>query len=109
MSISNTEKELQCCLHWFDSWSQMQKSDFLKDLVEKAVPQKVSTLFDAMNTLNVQDKPPSIFKCQLKLFSQWFLEWTDSERNELMRQLELRDPEFVDRFNQEVRATSGQP
>ena len=87
----------------------MQKDDFLKDLVEKAVPQKVSTLFDAMNSLEMSDKPPSIFKCQMKLFDQWFEGWTDKERNELARRLESCDPEFISKFNAEVAATSGQP
>ena len=76
MSLSNAEREITSVIHWFKSWSDFQKQDFLKNLVEKAVPQKVSTLFDAMTSLNVQDKPPSIFKCQLKLFDQWFCEWS---------------------------------
>ncbi len=87
----------------------MQKGDFLKDLIEKAVPSKVSTLFDAMETLNVQDKPPSIFKCQMKLFDQWFAGWTDHERNVLIQKLEIIDVDFVSKFNEEVASTSGQP
>lgn len=109
MSVSCVEKEIQCVVHWFQCWSDLQKADFLKDLVEKAVPDKVSTLFDAMDMLMVADKPPSIFKCQLKLFDQWFGEWTDNERNALMTMLEEVDAEFVLRFNAEVAATSGQP
>jgi hypothetical protein len=109
MSFSAVEKEIQCSIHWFQGWSEMQKNDFLKHLLEKAIPEKVCTLFDAMHALNVQDKPPSIFQCQLKLFSQWFNEWTDSERNEFMRQLEICDSIFVDHFNQQVTETAGKP
>lgn len=109
MAFSGVEKEIQCSLHWFDGWSEMQKQDFMKDLIEKAVPMKVSTLFDAMNSLNVKDKPPTIFQCQLKLFSQWFNEWTDQERNEFMRQLEIKDAIFVSKFNEAIASTSGQP
>lgn len=109
MAMSCVEQEIQCVVHWFQSWSEMQKVDFLKNLVEKAVPEKVSTLFDAMDMLNFSDKPPSIFKCQMKLFDQWFEEWTDKERNELMRRLENVDAEFCSRFSAEVAATSGQP
>lgn len=75
MSLSNVEKEQQCTLHWFQSWSPMQKADFMKDLLEKASPCNVDTLFDAMHSLNVRDRPPSIFQCQVKLFTQWFEEY----------------------------------
>ena len=107
MSLSNAEREITSVTHWFKSWSDFQKQDFLKNLVEKAVPQKVSTLFDAMTSLNVQDKPPSIFKCQLKLFDQWFCEWSEYERNSFMQQLEEIDQDFVNAFNAQVAATSG--
>ena len=103
------EEEMMCVIHWFQSWSDLHKNDFMKDLIEKAVPSKVSTLFDAMETLNVKDKPPSIFKCQIKLFDQWFGGWTDHERNVFMQKLELVDVDFVGKFNAEVAATSGQP
>ena len=108
MAKSNVEKEIKCVLHWFRDWSAFQRTDFMSNLVEKAVPQKVSTLFDAMTMLNMQDKPPSLFKCQLKLFDQWFCEWTDYERNQFMNLLEESDSEFVQIFNAQVAATSGQ-
>lgn len=106
MSFSNVEKEQQCALHWFQSWSSMQKGDFLKDLLEKAVPCYVDTLFDAMHSLNVQDKPPSIFQCQIKLFTQWFEEWSVKDRNEFMNKLQEIDPMFIEKFNEEVNKTS---
>ncbi|ELU06515.1 hypothetical protein CAPTEDRAFT_138705 [Capitella teleta] len=110
MSITSTEKEILCAVHWFQSWSAMQKGDFMKDLLEKAVPQKVSTLFGAFESLNMQDsKPPSIFKCQLKLFSDWFAEWSDKDRNDFMRKLEEVDHNFVDQFNIALANTAQQP
>ena len=109
MSLSGTEKEIQCVLHWFQSWSPLQKGDFLKDLVDKAVPEKVSTLFDALSALDVKDKPPSIFKCQIQLFNQWFEVWTDKERNDCMRMIEEIDPEFIARFSDAVASTALQP
>ena len=81
----------------------------MKDLVDKAVPEKVSTLFDALGSLDVQDKPPSIFKCQMQLFNQWFEGWTDKERNECMRKIEEIDAEFIARFNEAVANTAQQP
>ncbi|KAK6183225.1 hypothetical protein SNE40_010746 [Patella caerulea] len=107
MSSSCTEKELQCVLHWFQGWSPMQKDDFLKDMVDKAVPNNVDALFDAMDTMTVADKPPSIFQCQIKLFSQWFQGWNNAERNQLIQQLQILDPNFVAKFNFEVEKMNG--
>lgn len=102
MSLSNVEKEQQCTLHWFQSWSPMQKADFMKDLLEKASPCNVDTLFDAMHSLNVRDRPPSIFQCQVKLFTQWFEEWSTKDRNAFMNQLQQIDPVFIQTFNEEL-------
>ncbi|KAK7104679.1 hypothetical protein V1264_019358 [Littorina saxatilis] len=107
MSTNNVEKEQQCVLHWFQGWSPYQKQEFLKFLLDRAIPQNVDTLFDAMHSLNVCDGPPSIFQCQLKLMGDWFTEWTDKERNILMTWLAGRDPAFVDKFNEEM-AKAGQ-
>lgn len=109
MSVTCTAQEIQCTLHWFQSWSAFHKEDFMKSLLEKAVPEKMVTLFDAMDTLDVSDKPPSIFKCQMKLFNQWFDGWDVTERNEFLNSLEARDPEFVGRLNKAIAETSGQP
>ena len=106
MSISNSEKEIQCVIHWFQGWSDMQKGDFMKDLVDKAVPVSVDSLFDSMHHLKVNDRPPSIFQCQLKLFSQWFESWTHSDRNNFMVKLQEISPEFIQEFNATVTSTS---
>lgn len=102
MSLSNTEKEIECVIHWFTEWSVMQKGDFMKNLLEKAVPNHVDALFDAMHSLNVRDKPPTIFQCQLNLFTQWFETWTEHDRNDFMIRLCAADKDFVDRFKQAV-------
>lgn len=81
----------------------------MKDLIEKAVPQKVCALLDAFGSMNVQDKPPSIFKCQMQLFNQWFEGWTDKERNDCMRKIEEIDQHFIDEFNKAVAQTAQQP
>ena len=107
MSLACSEQEMQCVAHWFTGWSPFQKEEFLKDLVEKAVPHNVDNLFDAMNTLNVSDKPPNIYKCQMKLFDQWFTGWQEKERNDFLIKLGQIDPDFVSRLNQTVAQASG--
>lgn len=110
MSFGSAEREISIVVNWFKQWSDMQKGDFLKDLVEKAVPDRMDALFDTMKALNVQDKPPSIFECQMKLFNQWFHGWKDDDVNNFMMQLRMIEPAFVVKFDQEVataRANSG--
>ena len=102
MSLSCREQEIVCVVHWFSGWSPMQKRDFLRDLIDKAVPTQLDTLFDALKTLEVRDRPPSIFQCQLKLFTQWFEGWTEQERSEFMLRLRQTDPSFVSAFDEEV-------
>ncbi|BFZ07634.1 hypothetical protein BsWGS_10673 [Bradybaena similaris] len=102
MSLSHVEREMQCVTHWFSGWSAFQKQDFQKDLLDKLVPNNMDTLFDSMKSMGVKDKPPSIFQCQLKLFSEWFSQWTDSERNAFLLKLQVLDPDFVANFNKEA-------
>ena len=35
------EEEMMCVIHWFQSWSDLHKNDFMKDLIEKAVPSEM--------------------------------------------------------------------
>ena len=107
MAMSHTDTEMKTVLHWFQEWSSFQKSYFLKDLVEKAVPTQLESLFDALETMSFTDKPYSLFRCQMKLFSQYFATWTDMERNYFVSLIEELDPEFVERFHDGVSETSG--
>ena len=100
MALSSKEKEIECVVHWFQNWSPMQKGDFLNDLLDKAVPAQLDTLMSAIKTMNVDDLPPSIFQCQLKLFTQWFSEWSDRERNDFILKLCEKDSAFVEKFNE---------
>ncbi|XP_005994476.1 uncharacterized protein C14orf119 homolog [Latimeria chalumnae] len=102
-----TTQEMRCVLHWFSGWSSTQRERFLRDLVAKAVPSKVCALLDGLEQLNVVDQPPNIFECQLRLWNQWFENWTEHERNDFLGQLEAGDPTFVGRFYQEVAGTAG--
>ena len=74
----------------------------MKDLLEKALPCNVDALFDAMDSLNVRDRPPSIFQCQMKLFTQWFEEWSPKDRNVFMNKLQQMDPVFIQTFNEKL-------
>ncbi|XP_037538040.1 uncharacterized protein C14orf119 homolog [Nematolebias whitei] len=102
-----TLQEQRCVLSWFQSWTSAQKERFLHDLLGKAVPGKVCTLLDSLSSLQVKDKLPNIFECQLRLWTQWFESWGEEERNHLLHMLEEQDPEFVAHFYRSVAGTAG--
>ncbi|XP_056599716.1 uncharacterized protein C14orf119 homolog [Triplophysa dalaica] len=102
-----TLQEQRCVLSWFLTWNVAQRQRFLEDLTSKAVPGKVSSLLDQLNTLQVNDRPPNIFECQLRLWTQWFDSWSEEERNGFLNSLEERDPVFVVCFYNRVAGTSG--
>ncbi|XP_036453718.1 uncharacterized protein C14orf119 homolog [Colossoma macropomum] len=102
-----TLQEQRCVLSWFLGWGPPQRERFLQDLVSKAVPGKVSSLLDQLNTLQVKDRPPNIFECQLRLWTQWFETWSEEERNAFLNSLEEKDPTFVSHFYRGLASTAG--
>ncbi|XP_076314230.1 uncharacterized protein C14orf119-like [Tachypleus tridentatus] len=98
MSVSPQEIELRCVLHWFTLWTESQKTEFLELLLDKALPLNTGNISYRLEALTVQENSPSIFRCQLKLFSSWFDEWTDRERDNLLRKLQEKDTTFVETF-----------
>nr|XP_046263286.1 uncharacterized protein C14orf119 homolog [Scatophagus argus] len=100
-------QEQRCVLSWFQGWTAFQKERFLQDLLGKAVPGKVCTLLDSLSTLQVKDRLPNIFECQLRLWTQWFESWGEEERNHFLHMLEERDPVFVAHFYRSVAGTAG--
>ncbi|XP_017165587.1 uncharacterized protein C14orf119 homolog isoform X1 [Poecilia reticulata] len=109
-----TFQEQRCVLSWFQGWNDPQKERFLQDLVGKALPGKVCTLLDSLSTLQVlpallqvKDKLPNIFECQLRLWTQWFESWGEEERNHFLHMLEEKDPMFVAHFYRSVAGTAG--
>ena len=72
------DQRMNYFLAWFNQWSELQKSDFVKVLANKMnggsasklINGDVSDEFDSLN-MNGEDhdkKPPSLFACQIKLF-----------------------------------------
>ncbi|KAM6948532.1 uncharacterized protein C14orf119 homolog isoform 2-T2 [Aplochiton taeniatus] len=100
-------QEQRCVLSWFLSWGGSQKERFMQDLLGKAVPGKVCTLLESLNTLQVVDRAPNIFECQLRLWTQWFESWSEEERNSFLHLLEEQDPIFVGHFYKGIAGTAG--
>ncbi|XP_026575282.1 uncharacterized protein C14orf119 homolog [Pseudonaja textilis] len=104
-----TAQEMRCVLHWLSIWTPAQRECFLRDLVDKAVPWKLFPLMESLSRLRLEyGKPPSIYKCQMRLWNQWFRSWSEAERNEFVRQMEEEMPDLAGRFYQEVAALAQQ-
>ena len=56
--------------------------------------------------MNMRDRAPSIFQCQLNLFRQYFDKWTLNERNFMVERLESCDQQFVEEFYDRVRRSA---
>ncbi|KAL2097150.1 hypothetical protein ACEWY4_006357 [Coilia grayii] len=102
-----TLQEYRCVLSWFLGWGTTQRQQFLEDLISKAAPGKVCSLLTQLTTMQVRDRPPNIFECQLRLWTQWFESWTEEERNAFLNRLEETDPMFVAQFYTGVAGTAG--
>ncbi|XP_071080740.1 uncharacterized protein C14orf119-like [Haliotis cracherodii] len=98
MSSIWMQREIQWTVHWFKKWTVLQREEFLKELVDKSLPQLPQALDIAMRRLNMEEDP-DVFHCQLRLFSEWFEGWSDIEKNGLVEKLKLVDPSFVERLS----------
>jgi succinate dehydrogenase flavin-adding protein (antitoxin of CptAB toxin-antitoxin module) len=111
---SQTEKA--CTLSWFHNWNQDQKQKFGQILLEKdkeVLSLSSSVDDESLNSLmatlgemslkssskNHQEEGPSIFDCQLKIFSKWFNSWSPADRSDFATQLNAQDHDFVTMIN----------
>jgi hypothetical protein len=72
------DQRMNYFLAWFNQWSELQKSDFVKVLAPKMAGGSSTTFIngdvsDEFDSLHVNGgdhakKPPSLFTCQIKLF-----------------------------------------
>lgn len=109
-------QELDYISTWFNEFSEMQRGDFFKVLQSKYGPNstddeqaigcgleqlKINGSSDGqMNGGNAYHasggRPPSIFQCRVKLFNEWFLNWSDEEKQELLNRLRNIDSKYMD-------------
>lgn len=85
---------------WFREYSELQRDDFLKVLVEKYAPNSpADCLADNLNHMGMGDRAPSIFQCRMKLFDEWFQSWSDEEKSGFLDRLRIADANFVAQFD----------
>ncbi|XP_067130196.1 uncharacterized protein C14orf119 [Centruroides vittatus] len=94
----NKSDQLAYLLQWFQEYSEMQKDDFLKVLIEAYAPATANSLANSVDSMNVSDRPPSIFQCRMKLFNEWIVNWSDEEKSDFLSHLKILDEKFIENF-----------
>lgn len=97
-------------LAWFNTWSELQKSDFVSVLADKMANGSggggINGLSGKVGGLNLSQtdggRPPSLFACQIKLFQDWFGGWSDDQKNYLVMRLKDIDAEFFAKYEEFV-------
>lgn len=122
--VITTGQQLAYLAQWFAEMSELQTQDFMKCLLTQygksghqldgllvngfaklgmsgtACPHSTSDLF--LPTVGVSDRPASIFQCRMKLFNEWFGQWSDEEKQELLTRLRNVNSKFMDQFQESL-------
>jgi len=106
--VSNNRGDLNCdqqmnyFLAWFNGWSDLQKSDFVSVLAAKVnqTGSDAHIIVPEMNGLSVNKKPLSLFQCQLKLFKEWVVTWSEDKQEYLLLRLKDLDSTFYTKYQQ---------
>ncbi|CAG9565379.1 unnamed protein product [Danaus chrysippus] len=89
-SMSNSgltsEAQLRYILEWFREFSELQREDFLP-ILAAAHLDKAEQLAASVASLSCEDKP-------IKLFNSWFPNWSDEEKDRLVRAVSEIDSDF---------------
>ena len=105
-SLTSIEK-LDYFVSWFGEFSGMEKSDFLERIAKKLNDQLETDSYNGNLTagfkkLELNDRLPSIFKCRIQLFDQWFVEWSDDEREQLLNRIKNLDGDFSEKLDKAI-------
>jgi len=95
------DQQMNYLLAWFNGWSDLQKEDFIPVLAEKLSSKwaAVNGVSDSLNSLTLDNnRPPSLFQCQVKLFTDWVVVWSDDQKNYFIIRLKDIDPGFSKKF-----------
>lgn len=106
------DKTMKYFLSWFNQWSCVQKTDFVKILSHEiyfnsnSTDTQVKYVHEKLEFLSInkcfQTKALSIFGCQVKLFREWFSGWSDDQKNYLVMRLQAIDGDFYSKYEKYV-------
>lgn len=104
--VPNTQAQLGYIIQWFHEWSEMQRSDFLPILAQKFGSKGyVNGLLPGLEAMNsLEDRPPSLFQCRVKLFREWSDNWSQVEKDQLLNHIKAMDPDFLLKYEEELQS-----
>ena len=109
--IGKARTEIACTLSWFGNWSEDQRNEFGKVLQKNENQSQenndasIEALMSTMTQMSLgtaSKEGPSVFDCQLKIFSKWYGSWSPAETSEFASQLNSIHPEFVASLNSQM-------
>lgn len=100
--------QIRYMLQWFGEWTEMERGDFLPVLVhgfQRAKGNAVNGLLPIMESLCQADgRPLSLFKCRIKLFTEWVQSWSDDDMESFLGGVRSTDADFARRYEQKASA-----
>lgn len=106
--------EMKISWQWFQSWSTIQRRQFLDKLVLKVTPHKLFALAEGL-VLSSQTSPPErwqdcrTFEEQVAYFNKCLKRWTAEEANRFLNGLEEIDESAMNEFYVKVASTVQEP
>lgn len=95
--------QVRYMLQWFSEWSEMERGDFLPVLVHGfgCNGNAANGLPSIMETLCKEEgRPLSLFKCRIKLFTEWVQMWSDEDKDSFLSGIRSMDTDFTERYEQ---------
>lgn len=99
--------QIRYLLQWFGEWSEMERGDFFPVLVHGFSDRSanVNGVLPILESLCKEDgRPLSLFKCRIKLFTQWVPTWTEEDKDSFLTGIRSMDMDFAQRFEQKLSA-----
>ncbi|XP_013107377.1 uncharacterized protein LOC106087046 [Stomoxys calcitrans] len=121
MSMNNltVDGEFRYIIQWFNEFSELQRDDFIPIMVDYITDTSHAATIDptaaatiTMNglpnsmerSLNLNEKPMSLFQCRVKLFSQWNRRWPADFKDKLQQKIKEIDNKIGERIQEAVNA-----
>lgn len=94
----DNDQQMNYLIAWFNDWSDLQKEDFVPVLAEKMSSKwaAVNGLTEEMEKLST--RAVSLFQCQINLFKDWVIGWSDDQKNYLILRLKDIDQSFSKKY-----------
>ena len=68
-----TQDQVRYLSEWFNTWSELQRDDFLPVLAQALAPAaNLNGLIGGVTSMNVTGRPPSLFDCQVRKCGSYF-------------------------------------